>query len=149
MNAITEIDPMVRRFELPDLSRHGKWIMPRLLQAFPHLNERSAAGFLSSIIYNNEHLFLYQPHGVALAQVVSSHTLMPKPVIWERFVWVEDQQDKDQINAAASFYDHFAKWGKAMDVEIMIVEELTDVPHELIKTKVGRVFSRQQQFARL
>lgn len=149
MNAVTDVAPIIRRFEIPDLDRHGKWILPRLLAAFPHLTERTAAGFLSSLVYSNEHLFLYQPHAVGLAQVVSSHTLSPKPVIWERFVWVEDQQDKQQVADAATFYERFVAWGKAMSVEVMIVEEMTDVPHEQIKAKAGRVFSRQQQFVRL
>lgn len=149
MNALPDLAPIVRRFEIPDLDRHGKWILPRLLQAFPHLNERSAAGFLTSLVYSNEHLFLYQPHAVALAQVVSSHTLSPKPVIWERFVWVEDKDDKQQLADAATFYERFIVWGRAMSVETMIVEEMSDVPHEQIKAVTGRVFSRQQQFVRL
>lgn len=148
MNAIVDA-PIVRRFEIPDLDRHAKWIMPRLMAAFPHLNERAVAGFLSSIIYQNDYLFLYQPHGVALALVLSSNTLNPKPVIWEQFVWVEDPNDKEQVAQAAVFYDHFAKWGKSMGVEVMIVEEMTDVPHDAIKNAIGRIFNRQQQFVRL
>jgi hypothetical protein len=148
MNAIVET-PIIRRFEIPDLARHGKWIMPRLMLAFPHLGERAAAGFLNSIVYNNEHLFLYQPHAVALAQVISSHSLTAKPIIFERFVWVENPDDKEQVAAAADFYDHFVKWGKQMSVEVMIVEEMSDVPHDLIKQHAGRIFNRQQQFVRL
>lgn len=149
MNAMSDIAPLVRRFEIPDLDRHGKWILPRLLAAFPHLNERSAAGFLTSLVYSNEHLFLYLPHAVGLAQVVSSHTLSPKPVVWERFVWVENPEDKEQLASAAALYERFMTWGKQMGVETMIVEEMTDVPHEQIKAVVGRVFNRQQQFVRL
>lgn len=149
MNAPVNLAPIVRRFELPDLDRHGGWIMPRLTQAFPHLTERSAAGFLSSLIYNNEHLFLYQPHAVALAQVLSANALANKPVVWERFVWVEDPKDKQQVADAASFYSEFQRWAKAMSVEVIVVEELTDVPHDLIKEKLGRIFQRQQQFVRI
>jgi hypothetical protein len=149
MNAIVDIAPIVRRFEIPDLDRHAKWVAPRLAQAFPHLADRAILGFLSSIIYNNEYLFLYQPHSVALAQVLSSNTLNPKPIVWEQFVWVEDANDKEQVAQAAAFYDHFAKWGKGMGAEVMIVEEMTDVPHDLIKAQIGRIFNRQQQYARL
>lgn len=149
MNAIVETQ-LVRRFEIPDLSRHGKWIVPRLLQSFPHLsNERGVAAFLNGLIYSNEHLFLYQPHGVALAQVSTSEMLTAKPVIIERFVWAEDPKDKEHQTACALFYEHFAKWGKHMGAEVMLVEELTDVPHDLIKQSIGRIFNRQQQFVRL
>lgn len=150
MNAIVEV-PVMRRFERPDLDRHGKWLLPRLLQAFPHLNERSAAGFLAGMIYNNEHLFLYQPHGVALAQIMSEHTLAPKPVIWERFVWAEDPKDAAQVEAASHFYSEIHRWAKGLRCEIIVVEELTDVPHEMVRKRLGRVFNldRQQQFVRV
>jgi hypothetical protein len=32
---------------------------------------------------------------------------------------------------------------------VLIVEENTDIPHDMIKEKLGRIFSRQQQFARV
>lgn len=149
MNALVENIAIVRRFEMPDLDRHAKWLLPRLGKAFPKLDERRAAGFLSSMVYNNEHMFLYQPHAVGLAQLVADTTLASGPMIYERFVWAEDPQNKDQIAAAANFYSHFARWGKHMSVEVMIVEELTDVPHEMVREKLGRVFNRQQQFVRL
>lgn len=139
----------VRRFELPDLSRHGAWIMPRLLQAYPHLNERAAANWLQTIIHNNEYMFLFQEHGVALAQVLSSHTLSGKPLIQERFVWVEDRKEREQVRNAAAFYDQFLRWAKGHGAEVIIVEEMTDVPHEMIKERLGRVFSREQKFARV
>lgn len=149
MNAPVTMATMLRRFQIPDLDRHGKWILPRLLAAYPHLTERTAAGFLAGIVYQNDSLFLYQSHSVALAQMVGSHTLAPKPIVWERFVWVEDPNDKQQVEDAAVFYDEFARWAKAQGCETIVVEEMTDVPHEIIKQKLGRVFNRQQQFARL
>ena len=141
--------PVIRRFDTADLSRHGKWIMPRMLQAFPHLNERGVATFLQNIIYNNEYLLLYSDNGVALAQIMSAHSLDAKPIVYERFVWVENHEDKDQVKHAAEFYTEFYRWAKSLGAEVIIVEENTDVPHDTIKEKLGRIFTRQQQFARV
>jgi hypothetical protein len=140
---------VARRFSPADLSTHGKWLLPRLITAYPHLNERSAAGWLSSIIFGNEYMVLYHEHAVGVAEIVSSHTLAPKPVVWERFVWAQDKTNEDHIAQAADFYELFHRWAKSIGAETIIVEEMSDVPHEMIKEKLGRVFQRQQQFARV
>ena len=59
----------IRRFELADLSKHGPWLMKRFLAKFPEMGEKQIAGYLNGMITNNEHIFLYQDHAVALAQV--------------------------------------------------------------------------------
>jgi hypothetical protein len=141
--------PVIRRFDTADLTRHGAWILPRMMKAFPHMSERSVAGFLQTINYNNEYLLLYYEHGVALAQIMSAHSLDAKPIVYERFVWVENPEDKEQVRNAAEFYTEFYRWAKSQSAEVIIVEENTDVPHELIKEKLGRIFTRQQQFARV
>lgn len=141
--------PEVRRFEIPDLDTHAAWLLPRLQQAFPHLNDRALVGFLRGIVYNNEYLFLYQTDAVALAQVMSEHTLQPKKAVWERFVWIRDAQDKAQQAAGAFMYDRFRDWAKGLGAETIVVEEMSDVPHEMVRQHLGRVFNRQQQFARV
>lgn len=138
----------VRRFELPDMDRHAKWFMPRFLKEFPHLNERSAIGFLRGIIYSNEFLFLFQEKGIALAQMMSSGGLEAEAIVWERFVWIEYPEDVGQQQAAAFFYPRFAEWAKRMGVGVIHVECKTDVPHEMIKARVGRVFETSQKFIR-
>ena len=139
----------IRKFDTADLTTHAGWIIPRMIKSYPHLSERSVAGFLQTINYNNEYLFLYYTHGVALAQVMSAHSLDASPIVYERFVWVENPEDKDQVKAAAEFYVEFARWAKHLGALVLIVEENTDVSHDLIKEKLGRIFSRQQQFARI
>lgn len=141
--------PLIRRFDTADLSKHGAWIMPRMQAAFPHLNERGVATFLQTIIYNNEYLLLYQDEGVALAQVMSAHTLTARPIIHERFVWIEKPDDKEQQKRGAEFYVEFRRWAKSQSAEVIIVEDNSDIPHEMIKEKLGRIYTRQQQFARL
>lgn len=140
--------PTIRRFELPDMDRHP-WIVPRLVQAFPHLNERAAVGWVRDILYSNEYSFLYCEHGVACAQLISGSALAPKPIVREQFVWAENKEDKAQLEAASYFYVEFLRWAKRQNADPLIVEENSDIPHELVKERLGRIFTRQQQFARI
>lgn len=139
----------VRRFELPDLDRHSLWFMPRFLKNFPHLNERQAIGFLRGVLYSNEYLFLFQEKGIALAQAVGSHALDASSVVWERFVWVEDPENKMQVEAASYFYERFGEWAKRKSISTVLVDQQTDVSDELIKARIGRIFTTEQKFARV
>ena len=141
--------PTIRRFDTADLSTHGAWILPRMVATYPHLNERAAASLLQTVNYSNEWRFLYQDHSVALAQVMAAHSLSARPVVHERFVWCEDKENKEWVKAAAEFYTEFLRWAKSLSAEAIIVEENSDVPHEMIKEKLGRIYTRQQQFARV
>ena len=138
-----------RRFEIPDLDRHGVWFLPRFLAQFPHLNQRQAVGWLRSVCYNNEFMFLFQDHAIGLAQVVSEHTLQAKPVVWERFVFVEDKSNPAHIEQGASFYEMFGKWAVQKSIEQVIVEQITDIPREKIREKLGRVVTQELQIARV
>ena len=146
---IVDQGPLIRKFDTADLTQHGAWIVPRMMKAYPHLNERAVATFLQNIIYNNEYLILFRDDSVALAQVLMAHALTGPPIVYERFVWCKDPNDKEQQKNAAEFYAHIRRWAKQMNVEVVIVEENSDVPHDMIKEKIGRIFSRQQQFARV
>lgn len=141
--------PPIRRFQLPDLSRHGGWLMRRLLAAYPHLNDRELQGWLRGIIYSPEFLFLYQDNSVGLAQLIRNDTMTPLPVIHERFVFAEEKENRDHIEQAANFYTEFYRWAKNQSVSTILVEELTDVPHEAIRAHLGRLYTRQQTFARV
>ena len=139
----------VRRFSTADLSEHGGWILKRLQLQFPDMPERFIGGWLSSLISNNENLFLYQPHAVALAQIVSTPSLRPGKMVQERFVWIEDKTDKDQIELAADFYDSILQWGKAQGAERIIVCENSDVPKTKIEERLGRLFNTTIVHARI
>lgn len=153
MSATAEkLEPLpinIRRFSEADLSEHGGWIMARLIERYPHHNERAIANFLRGLLASNEHLFLYQEHAVALAQVVRTFTLDALPIVQERFVWAQDPNNALHVNAAAAFYDRFVDWAKSMEIDKIVVEEMTDVPHEKIKEKLGRLYSAPLTFARL
>ena len=123
--------------------------LKRLLAKFPDVNERYVAGYLSNLVYNNEHLFLYQPHAVALAQIVASPGIKPIKIIQERFVWVEDPKDKEQLENAADFYSEMKVWGRRQGAERIFACEDTDVPKVLIVARLGRLFDVTVSHARI
>jgi hypothetical protein len=140
-----EIRSSLRRFALPDLDTHGAWILARLKNAYPNLTDRNILGWIRTLLYDNANLFLYQDHGVALFQLTSVYSLAPKPVIIERFVFVMEGYAKE----GAEFYAEAARWAKPQGIEKIFVEEMSDVPHDLIRDKIGRIFNQQQQFVRV
>jgi hypothetical protein len=139
----------VRRFDLPDIDRHGAWFLPRFLQQFPHLNERAAIGFIKSVLYSNEFLFLFQDKAVALFQSVGSGGLEPQEIVWERFAWVENPTDAGQQQAAAAFYPRALKWAQQKGIDVVHVDNSTDVPREVIKAAAGRVFETTQAYLKV
>ena len=139
----------VRRFELGDFDLHGRWLLPRLCRTYRHLNDRGAANWLRGILYNNEWLFLCQPHGVGLAQVMRAETLDPKPMVRERFTWAEDPNVAEQTRDAAWFYPEYQRWARSLGADPIILDEGSDVPVEMIREKLGRVFERKQMFVRI
>ncbi len=136
----------IRRFQIPDLDRHGAWMIPRIIRAHPHLDNRTLIGWLRALVYNNECLFLYQPNSVALAQVERAHTLNPRPIVRERFVFARDDKHTEE---ASAFYERFATWARQMGCDTLIVCEMTDVPEDKVKKILGRLFTRPQVFAKV
>lgn len=136
---------VVRRFALPDIDRQGLWIAQRLLKQYPHLTQHSVIGWLRSLLYSSEHMFLYNDNGVALAQLERATTLVPQALVRERFVFAKPGFETQ----AAAFYVELQKWARNIDAHVMIVLELSDVPPEAAKAALGRIFTRQEQFARI
>lgn len=143
-------DPVpVRRFEVADLSRHGPWLMKRFATKFPDLDERQIGGYLRGLTAANGSMFLYQDNAVALAEVVFSAGIKRVMMVQERFVWVEDRTDKDQLEDAADLYDHMKTWAKGLGAERIIVCEDSDVPKTLIEQRLGRLFDTKISHARV
>lgn len=138
--------PESRRFQIPDLDRHAGWVIPRLKRAYPHLDDRTLAGWLRGLVYNPEFLFLYQENACALAQVERAYTLNPRPIVKEHFVFCRNE---DAAEDAVWFYDEFKRWARNQDAEVIILSALSDVPKERIKSRFGRLFETPQIFARL
>jgi len=144
---IVDIDySSLRRFELPDIDRHGVWLFPRLRTAYKHLNDRQLIGWLRAICYSPEYQFNFQEHSVALFQIMAAHTLSPQPIIYERFVFAADKDNPEHVAQASMFYPEAAKWGRHQGAGALIVEQISDVPHELIRDRLGRVLERKEMF---
>ena len=141
--------PFIRRFERPDIDKHAVWFIPRLLKSFPHLNERSAYTWLLNILTSNEFMFLYFDHGVALAQAVQ-YGLKAEAVVEEQFVWIDEPLNKDKQEEVSWAYTHFHEWAKRKSLAIMIVEENSDVPHEVVARRLEkRLYDRKQIFVKV
>lgn len=140
---------VVRRFEVADLSRHGPWLMKRFAAKFPDLSEQAIGGYLRGLTTANACQFLYQDHAVALAEVAYSSGIKRSMIVQERFVWVEDRTDKEQLENAADFYCQMQTWAKGMGAERMILLEDSDVPKTLIEARIGRLFDTKISHARV
>jgi len=135
----------IRRFQVPDIDRHP-WLIKRFVAAYPHITERMLPGWLRGIIYQNEFLFLYQDHSVALAQAVRPDPFTPDLIVRERFVWAEAPR---YVEEAAQFYGRFKLWAKQQSAGRVVVEEQTDVPHEMIQQQLGILLETKLSYARL
>jgi hypothetical protein len=139
----------IRRFEVADLSQHGPWLLKRFAAKFPDLHEQQIGGYLRGLTTANASMFLYQENAVALAEVMFTAGIKRSMVVQERFVWVEDRADKDQLECAADFYDSMKVWAKGLSAERIIVCEDTDVPKTLIEARLGRLFDTKISHARV
>lgn len=140
----------LRRFEIPDLYKHQGWMIPRLKSAYPHLNDQNIIGWLKGAIYSAEYCFRYQNNSVALFQAVSVNMLSASPAIQEIFVFCEDKDDVAHQEQAAQFYVDAMTWAQHHGSQAMIIEEMSDVPHEMIgKVLTGRLMARQQIFVKV
>lgn len=131
--------PSVHRFSQANLTTHG-WMLERLVSKYPSKNEIGWANFIRSLSFRNDCLAIVQQHSIALAEVVQTDSLSGKKVCYERFVWCEDKQNADQIEAAAALYDEIRKWAKSQGIEEMVIARDTDIPLEMIKARLGRVY---------
>ena len=150
--AVKEIErapASTRRFELADLSQHGAWLLKRFAAKFPDMTDNTIAGYLQGLLYSNEHLFLYQDNAVGLAQLVYSAGIRSVKVVQERFVWIQDRNNKEWCENAADFYLEFRQWGKLQGAERIIACEDTDVPKSRIEARLGRLFDTKVSHARV
>ncbi len=135
----------IRRFQVPDIDRHP-WLIKRFTAAYPHISERMLPGWLRNIVYQNEFLFLFQEHSVALAQAVRPDPFTPDITVRERFVWA---QEPKYVDEAAAFYGKFKLWAKQQGAGRIMVEEQTDVPRALIQKHLGMLLESKTTFARM
>jgi len=159
--ALAQTPPVFQRFVrfgLADLSRHGAWLVPRLVKSLNRFywdakegaihdkSEQQIAGWLRSLVDSREHLFLCSENAVGCAEMWRVGGIADPISVRERFVLA--RSDK-HIAEAALFYDECVRWARSLGAEVVFVEEETDVPHDTIKDRIGRLYTRQQTFVRL
>jgi hypothetical protein len=133
------VNSPIQRFTQSNLTSCG-WFLHRLVAKYPVKNEIGWANYIRSMCDRNDCLFIAQPHAVALAEVVQTDTLAGKRVVQERFVWCENRLSAEQVEAAADFYDEFHRWAASLGIEEIVVAKETDVPTEMIKARLGKVY---------
>ncbi len=144
-----------RRFMAADLATHGAWLIPRMMKAYPELSEAAAVGWIKGFVVSNEYLFLRLDNAVALAQLMPGYTLVPAQIVQERFVWVADPKNQQQVEQAAQFYGEIYDWANRLSgIQHLIVDENTDVPRALIaksmvKGKDCRLLTREMAYVRV
>lgn len=142
-----------RRFGLADLSEMGAWLLWRLKDRYPHLDERNLAGWLRGMIDSNEYLFVRTRNAVALAQI-QHRALDPLPIVDELFVLAKGRDsdgvvEKGALAEAAELYGEFLRWARSLGATEIAIERYTDVPRDQIKERLGRVWVREVPFAKV
>lgn len=130
-----------RPFRGNDIEELGPWLVERLKVRWTHLHERQIGGWLQAAIGVRGFLFIRSEKAVALAQATNK-LMQPQQVVEEVFVLARE----GGIEEAALLYREFKHWADALGADEVICENLTDVPHDLIKAQFGRLWARDQVF---
>ena len=142
----TSTDPVKTwKFNAPDLSDMGLWMLNRLSQKAPHLNDRNFVGWLRNCMESNEFMFIRSQNAVGLAQRVSD-VFDPVPRVVELFVWV---RDREKMGEAATIYAEFQRWAVSLGSKEMLIERDTDAPLEMLKAHFGTLYERMITVAKL
>jgi hypothetical protein len=91
----------------------------------------------------------HQPNSIALVQLERGYMIEPKPIIRERYVLARDPKDPEHVTEAALFYDHIKMWAERLEAEFVILSDMSDVPLDMIKKKMGRTFEKHITYVRV
>lgn len=136
-----------RRFHLPDLNEKGIWLISELKVRFKASTDGELVNWLRAVIVGstNEFLFVRTDHAVALAQVMRE-PLSSRPVVQEQFVLVDDDKFMEE---GAYLYSVLHQWAKNLNAYELRIENLTNVPRNMIKARLGELFDRPLTLAKL
>jgi hypothetical protein len=145
--------PAFRRFALPDVPTMGAWLLWRLKERYPHVQEKNVAGWLRGAIEGNETLFIRSERACAMAQV-KYHELNPQPYVEEVFVLTMGRESDGNIEdahreEAAYAYLEFKRWAEAMGASEIIVDRCSDVAREHMQEMLGKLYMRETVFAKV
>ena len=144
----------VMRFGLGDFQELGEWLLWRLKDRYPQVNASTLSGWLRGEMVNNEVMFIRLGNAVGMASIGHKSLLDPRPVIEEIFVLVKGRDadaviEKAHLAEGARLYEEFKRWGETLGASELLVERMSDVPRDMIKAALGRVFAREVVFTKL
>jgi hypothetical protein len=137
-----------RNFVLPDWTDTRNWLLPRLKVKWPHLQDIQIDGWIRSIIDGRDFMLIRTDNAVACAQMVKD-SLSPVPEVVEKFVIAKNRENADHIEECMHLYGDMIRWAKNVGARDFTIEQFTDVKHEVIAAKFGRVFERETKFLRV
>ncbi len=142
----------IHRFNMGDLAKYGEWLLWRLKEKYP-LGDRNLASWLGSLMVTSEIMFIRTERAVGVAQLLRRR-LEPQPYVEEVFVLCKGRDSDGIIEPAAHeegvlIYGEFKRWGESNGASEWIVERWTDVPREMIKGKLGRLWLRESTYTKL
>lgn len=132
-----------RRVFIPDLQKVGLWLLPRLRETYPEYGDQEFLTWLRGCAMSDTFLFVQTDHAVALAQT-QRDALCRKPTAKEVFVLCDGHAgDEDE---GSYLYTVMARWAREIGADEMWIEECTDVPREMIRARLGKLYSRDTMF---
>lgn len=135
----------IRRFGLADIEDMGMWLMTRLRERYPHVNDRMFIGWIRGCMESNEFLFIRSENAAGMA-ITDHRPLTSAPIVREVFLLSRN----DDIMEAAQLYPHIRHWAESMGASEITIECFSDVPHEIVREVIGsRVFIRETMLVKL
>lgn len=103
----------VRRFNLPDLERHGLWLFEKLQDQFKnlHIAQNHMTAWIRGAIETNTFYFICTDKSVGMAQA-NHRPLISQPYVDVIFVHSMDENDTSHEPA---IYQAMERWGRGMD----------------------------------
>ncbi len=135
----------IRRFGMADIEDMGMWLMTRLRERYPHVNDRMFIGWIRGCMESNEFLFIRSENAAGMA-IIDHRPLTSAPIVREVFLLSRN----DDLMEAAQLYPHIRQWAESMAASEITIECFSDVPHEIVREVIGsRVFIRETMLVKL
>jgi len=133
-----------RRIGLPDMFKHGQWMISRYITKYPGLTEQNALGYFRVMMDDGvNYLFIINEGGVALFEQLTD--IMRGRIVRERFVFVFTPED---IPQAALLYGDMFRWAESIAATEAQVDVFTDIPRNLIRKHTAPLYTREVVFVK-
>jgi len=129
---------VVRRFTIVDFNQQGTWILDKLSDLFPNVNERNVVGWIRTLLGSTSHSFIYTEKALGLAQI-SHAPLSNLPIVEEVFVLLAPEA---KYADGIPIYMKWKMWSDSMDCKEIRVENFSEIPREYIELGLGKKIER-------